>query len=123
MGPGTTVPAVNQLRFNVDESIQAIVDNAKRGNILVQGWSPLQSGQLVHDAQLHKIGQQHGKSSAQVALRWIIQHKASFTTSANTRAEFDEDIDLFDWALTANQMAILDQRACKLDPDLCVSSS
>eukprot|EP01047_Picozoa_sp_COSAG01_P021940 COSAG01_NODE_1289_length_10885_cov_3.769331_5_plen_118_part_00 len=44
-------------------------------------------------------------------------------TGANTRAEFDEDIDLFNWALTANEMAILDQRACKLDPDLCVSSS
>lgn len=40
--PGATVPAVNQLRFNVDESIKAIADNAKRGNILVQGWSPLQ---------------------------------------------------------------------------------
>jgi len=121
--PGATVPAVNQLRFNVDESIKAIADNAKRGNILVQGWSPLQSGLLVHDAQLQKIGRKYGKSSAQVALKWIVQHKASFTTSANTRAEFDEDLDLFNWALTANEMAILDQRACKLDPDLCVSSS
>ena len=46
----------------------------------------------------------------QVALRWIIQRNATFTTSASTLAYFSEDLDLFDFTLTPAEMETLDAK-------------
>ena len=54
------------------------------------------------------IGEAHGKSGAQVALRWIAQHGVPLSTKANSVKYLSEDIDIFDWSLTDTEMAHLD---------------
>lgn len=54
--------------------------------------------------------QAHNKSAAQVALRWITQHNVTFTTSVHTLEHFQQDIDIFDFQLTAAEMAKLDAK-------------
>lgn len=98
--------------FSVSSDDSVLRANTQRGNIFVQAYSPLQSGRLVEDADCAAIGRAHGgKSAAQVALKYILQKGAGFTTSALTASEFREDIGLFDWTLSKAEMAKLDARA------------
>ena len=107
---GMTVPAVNQMPYSVGHgSDTTVADDAKLG-VLVQAYSPLAGGSLPSDADCLKIGASHGKSAAQVALRWIVQRNATFTTSASTAAYFAEDVSIFDFVLTDAEMATLDAK-------------
>jgi len=107
----STVPAVNQLPYSVGDGHETVVaDNAARGGIVVQAYSPLQSGGLQNDPDLVAIGKNYNKSWAQVALRWIVQHNATFTTSCSELDYFQEDVSIFDFALTAAEMARLDAK-------------
>ena len=73
----------------------------------LQAYSPLGNGKLIADADLATIGKAHGKSSAQVALKWIIDKGLPLATKANTSEYLKEDIDLFSWNLSASERATL----------------
>ena len=60
------------------------------------------------------IGKAHNKSSAQVALRWIIQRNATFTTSASTLQHFQQDLDIFDFELSEEEMKTLNWKKATL---------
>lgn len=99
-----TTPTVNQLQYNVLNSDTSVADNAARGNIIVQAYSPLGSGSVMYNPVVKSIASKHSKSAAQVALRWILQRNATFTTSASSLEHFEQDLDLFDFALTDTEM-------------------
>lgn len=106
--PNATVPAVNQLPYSVGHgSDTAVVDNYKHGKIIVQAYSPLGSGSVLSDPGVISIGRAHNKTSAQVALRWILQRGATFTTSASTMEHFLEDLDIFNFELSSKEMKTL----------------
>ncbi|CAJ1366170.1 unnamed protein product, partial [Effrenium voratum] len=77
--------------------------------ILVQAWGPLGSGSLGLSASTtcEEIGAKYGKSAAQVALRWILQTGATFTTQSKKQEHFAEDIQIFDFQLTAEEVTKL----------------
>jgi diketogulonate reductase-like aldo/keto reductase len=52
-----------------------------------------------------------GKSAAQVALRWLVQHKVTFSTESKSEAHFKDDLAIFDFELSVADMAILDKKA------------
>lgn len=105
-----TVPTVNQMQYSVGHGKDTVVaDNAKRG-VIVQAWSPLDGGYLINDPDCIAIGKAHNKSSAQVALRWIVQTNATFTTSVDSLEHFQEDLALFDFKLTDADMATLNAK-------------
>ena len=106
-----TVPAVNQLPYSVGHgSDTSVMDNKNHGNILVQAYSPLGSGSILSDKDCIAFGKIYNKTSAQIALRWIIQRNASFTTSASSLIHFQEDLNIFDFELTMNQMKVLNAK-------------
>lgn len=103
---GATVPTVNQLPYSVsDYDIRAVEENRKRG-VVVQAWSPLSSGRLSRRAAqaCEEIGKNYGKSAAQVALRWILQTGATFSTQSKKKEHFIEDLNIFDFELTQAEM-------------------
>lgn len=101
-------PTVNQMQYSVGHGTDTVVaDDAKYG-VVVQAYSPLGSGGLVGDPLLIKIGQAHKKSAAQVALRWIIQHNATITTQATELDYLKEDVAIYDFELSADEMKQLD---------------
>ena len=71
-----------------------------------QAYSPLgdNSTELIAGPLVSSIGAAHNKSGAQVALRWIWQNGVAVTTKATKQLYLEEDIDLFDWELTADEM-------------------
>lgn len=105
-------PVVNQLPYSVAYHPGAsVAENTKRG-ILVQAWAPLGASLGGRFSGTMKgacgtIGKKYGKSFAQVALRWIVQTGASFTTQSKNKEHFVEDLDIFDFELTADEMATL----------------
>ena len=105
MVPGATKPTVNQLPFSVAYHPQGILDyNAKR-DILVQSWSPLSRVLPQYGNILGEIGKKYNKSAAQVGLRWIVQNGASFCTQSKKKSHFEEDLNVFDFSLSEDEMA------------------
>lgn len=113
----STPPVVNQLPFSVAYHPPALASdtvksNADRG-VLVQAWAPLGyslGGRFTSAMKgtCQQIGNKYGKSGAQVALRWIVQTGASFTTQSSKKEHFAEDLDIFDFTLSPEDMTTLD---------------
>jgi diketogulonate reductase-like aldo/keto reductase len=109
-------PVVNQLPYSVAyHPGNPIVENANFG-ILVQAWAPL-GGSLGgrFDASMKatcsRIGESYHKSGSQVALRWIIQKGGSVCTQTKKKEHFVEDLNIFDFTLSDEDMATLDRLA------------
>jgi len=105
-----TVPSVNQLHFSVGSSTTMIDDNAKRG-IVVQSYSPLDGGRLINDEDCTNVGSAHSKSAAQVAFRWIFQHNGTVATQSTNPVHLQEDVDIFDFVLSDEEMSLLDGKS------------
>merc|ERR1712151_1207564 len=101
-----TVPSVNQLHYSVGDAGTMIADNAKYG-IYVQSYSPLNSGSLIYDEDCKSIGDKYGKSAAQIALKWIVQTNGTIATQSTSLAHLQEDVDLFDFEMTDDELATL----------------
>ena len=111
------VPSVNQIEVHpyfVQPDVQAF--GADHG-ILTQAWSPIggitfyrDSGHssALQDPVILGIAQAHGKSPAQVMLRWGLQHGRSVIPKSTKPARIAENIDVFDFELAADEMAAID---------------
>jgi 2,5-diketo-D-gluconate reductase A len=112
----TTKPVVNQLPYSIAyHPGSSIEENSKRG-ILVQAWAPL-GGSLggrfnsKMKASCAAIGRKYDKSFAQVALRWIVQIGGAVCSQTKNKSHFQEDLAIFDFVLTEEDMAELDTLA------------
>ena len=105
-------PTVNQLPYNIGYHKNNVIEENNKRGVLVQAWAPL-GGSLggrfnsSMKGECAKIGKRYNKSFAQVALRWIVQSGASFTTQSKKKEHFQEDLDIFDFELTQEEMKIL----------------
>ena len=79
-------------------------------NITMQAYSPLGdgSGDLITGSLVSGIGAAHNKSGAQASLRWVAQHGVPLSTKATNPAYLKEDLDIFGWSLSDDEMAKLD---------------
>ena len=99
-----TKPTVNQLPFSVAYHPAGIVDYNTKRDVLVQSWSPLSRVLPKYGETLSAIGKNHGKSAAQVGLRWILQSGAAFSTQSKKQSHFEEDLNVFDFELSEMEM-------------------
>lgn len=111
----TVKPMVNQVQMHVGmgPDPQGIVSLVKNKNMVLQAWSPLGSGghgnpEILSGNLTTSIAKAHGKSTAQVALRWLLQHGASVATKSDNPKHLEEDLAIFDWELTDDEMKSLD---------------
>ena len=109
------VPHVNQIQYHAGmpgADPTGLITFSSSHNIVPQAYSPLgnyATHSLLQANITHDIGVPHGKSAAQVALRWVIQNNASLCVAASKASYLKEDMDLFSWALTADDMQKLDE--------------
>jgi len=102
------VPAVNQIELHpylTQKSLRAF--HAKHG-IATQCWSPLAQGDITKDQTIGALAQKHGKSAAQVTLRWHLQQGFIVIPKSATPARIRENIDIFDFELSPAEMAQID---------------
>lgn len=113
----TAVPAVNQIEchpYFQQREVQRF--NAEHG-ILTQAWSPIggitfyrdgSHGSTLEDPVIAGIARTHGKSAAQVMLRWGLQHGRSVIPKSTKRSRIEENIDVFDFELSGDEMIAID---------------
>lgn len=107
-------PMVNQVQMHVGmgPDPQGFVSFAKKNDMVLQAWSPLGSGghgssEILSGELTKGIAKAHGKSTAQVALKWLVTLGASVATKSDNPKHLEEDIALFDWDFTAAEMTSL----------------
>ncbi|WP_413626291.1 aldo/keto reductase [Luteibacter sp. Lutesp34] len=103
------VPVVNQIELHPDFAQRDLVAvNAKHG-IVTEAWSPLgQGGELLKHPVLVRTGEKHGKTAAQVVLRWHVQLGHMVIPKSVTPERIDANIDVFDFELSAEDMKAID---------------
>jgi 2,5-diketo-D-gluconate reductase A len=111
------VPTLNQIEvhpyFRQSETLAADTEHG----ILNQAWSPIggitfyrdgSSGSTLQDPVITGIAAAHGKSPAQVMLRWHLQQDRQVIPKSVTPSRIAENFDVFDFELTAEQLAAID---------------
>jgi 2,5-diketo-D-gluconate reductase A len=100
------VPAVNQIECHPqDPQAAQRADDARRG-IVTESWSPLANGaEFLSGPVLAAIAARHGRSPAQVVLRWHVQQGLVTFPKASSRGRLAENLDVFDFALTDDDLA------------------
>lgn len=76
--------------------------------LFLTAYSPLARGEVLDDAAIREIAEAHGKSPAQVVLRWLLQQKrvAAIPKASSTRHR-EANFDVFDFALSEDEMAAI----------------
>lgn len=101
-----TPPVVNQCLLSIGKKDEPTISFCQAHDIVYEAYSPLRGGEMSLPA-VKAIAAAHGKSGAQVVLRWVLQQGHVLATSADN-ADYDkEDLDVFSWALTDKEMATL----------------
>jgi len=100
-------PTVNQIQWSPFGHSNEMLRHATERKIVIQAYSPLTRTRRLDDPTLSEIAASHGKSPAQILIRWNLQRGTVPLPKANRREHLEEDIDVFAFALGDNEMAAL----------------
>lgn len=107
---GGLVPAVNQFElhpFNY-RSRGDVVRRCRERGIVVEGYSPLAKAHKLENGFVQEIARAHGRTPAQVLIRWALQHRIVTIPKSTHRERIRENADVFDFELTDADMNRLD---------------
>jgi diketogulonate reductase-like aldo/keto reductase len=100
------VPAVNQIEFHpfIYEDQKEVLEFCKKNKIVLEAYSPLARARDMENTTLHAIAVRHGKTIAQVMLRWAIQHGTVPIPKSTNPGRTKENIEVFDFDLAEEEM-------------------
>ncbi len=101
-------PVVNQVQFSPFEYRRALLQGCIERGITVEAYSPLGTGRHLSDPAVAKIAERVGRTPAQVLLRWCLQHETVVIPKSTHRERIEQNGQLFDFALSDDDMAALD---------------
>jgi len=120
LGETGIVPSINQIELHPRFQQQAQREFHARHGIVTESWSPLGQGRVMKDPLIAGIAAKHGKTPAQVALRWHIQNGLVAIPKSVTPSRIVENFDVFGFELTRDDMAkiaTLDNARGRIGPD------
>jgi len=95
----------NQIEYHAYLPQDRMLATLKKHGMILTAYCPVARGKLLDDPILAEIGKAHGKTIAQVALRWLIQQPmVAAVPRALTEQHIDEDLDVFDFMLSDEEM-------------------
>jgi 2,5-diketo-D-gluconate reductase A len=102
-------PAVDQIECNIFNQRHSDEEYLNSKGIAMESWAPFAEGKndLFHNPVLLKIGEKYGKSIAQVVLRWQLQRGIICIPKSVNPDRIRQNIDVFDFELTADDMAAI----------------
>lgn len=101
-------PMVNQVEFHPYLTQKELLAFCKEQNIQLEAWSPLMQGEVVNVSEIQELAKKYGKTPAQIVLRWDLQHGIVTIPKSVKEHRIKENADIFDFELTAEDMAKLD---------------
>jgi diketogulonate reductase-like aldo/keto reductase len=112
----TVVPAVNQIEVHPYFAQREVQTFGAEHGILTQAWSPIggitfyrdgEHTSTLQDPVIGEIAKAHGKTPAQVMLRWHLQQGRSAIPKSTNPKRIAENFDVFDFELTTEQLAAI----------------
>lgn len=98
------VPAVNQIELHPSFQQGELREHHKSLGILTQAWSPFGHGGDLADPRLVEISKGHGRSPAQVILRWLVQLGVHPVAKSSNVGRMEENLRITDFELSQDEM-------------------
>lgn len=114
------VPVLNQIEMHPAFQQHELRHFHKKHHIATEAWSPLGQGKLLENASLAKIADAHGKTIAQIILRWHIEIGNIVIPKSQSPERMAENFAIFDFSLTEadhETIAKLDKHDGRIGPD------
>lgn len=99
----------NQVEYHVRNNKETLRNHCETRNMPITAHRPLAVGNLAGDTELAEIGDRHGKTAAQVALRWLVQKDIVVIPKSGSEPHLRENMDIFEWQLTEAEMQTLEK--------------
>ena len=113
-------PAVNQIELHPSFQQRALRAFHEENGIHTMSWSPLGQGRQLEDPVVAEIATKHGKTAAQVVIRWHLDNGLIVIPKSVTPSRIRENAQVFDFALDPqdlDRLAALDQAGGRIGPD------
>jgi diketogulonate reductase-like aldo/keto reductase len=108
LATATVPPVVNQVQFSPYAYRKVLLDACEQNGIVLEAYSPLGTGRHLSSKTVAQIAQRHGRTPAQVLLRWCIERDIPVIPKSTHRERIAENAQIFDFALTDQDIAELD---------------
>ncbi len=102
------VPTVNQVEFSPFLYQKQLLDYCEKNKIQLEAYSPLTQGEKLNHPRIQQIAKKHGKTPAQVLIRWSLQHNLVTIPKSVREERIKENSQVFDYNLTTDDMQMLD---------------
>jgi len=120
IGETGVTPVVNQIELHPRFQQRDKREFHAKHDIKIESWSPLGSGRLLADPTLEKIASKHGKSVAQIIIRWHLQEGLVVIPKSIHQERIAGNFDVFDFELDAEDMQTIrgmDSADARTGPD------
>jgi len=120
IGETGVTPAVNQVELHPRFQQRTLREFHARHGIATESWSPLGQGQLLSHPAITDVAAKHGKSAAQVIIRWHLDNGLVVIPKSVTPSRIRDNIAVFDFRLDADdlaKLANLDDAQGRIGPD------
>jgi len=101
-------PAVNQLELHPWLQQREVVEYCQKNGIVVEAYCPLVRNSKADDPTLNEVARKHGKSTAQVLIRYCIEKNWSPLPKSDNAGRIKQNAEVFDFSLDREDMAKLD---------------
>lgn len=108
IGETGVTPAVNQIELHPAFQQKVMRAFHAEHGIRTESWSPLGQGSLLADPVIARIARKHGRTPAQVVIRWHLDNGLIVIPKTRTPARLRENFTVFDFALDAYDLAAVD---------------
>ena len=108
MAAGVVPPVVDQVQFSPVHYRRALLEACQQRGVLVEAYSPLGTGRHLTDRTVNQVARRVGRTPAQVLLRWCLQRDVLVIPKSIHQDRIRENAQIFDFALSPQDMAALD---------------
>jgi diketogulonate reductase-like aldo/keto reductase len=108
LATATAPPVVDQVQFSPYEYRAALLDACRQNEIALEAYSPLGTGRHLTSDTVAQIARRHGRTPAQVLLRWSIERAIPVIPKSTHRERIAENAEVFDFELSDQDVAELD---------------
>jgi 2,5-diketo-D-gluconate reductase A len=108
MAGAVVPPAVDQVQLSPFHYRRALLDEGQERGLVFEAYSPLGTGRHLAEASVQRIAARIDRTAAQVLLRWCLQHHLVVLPKSVHRERIEENSHVFDFTLSADDMAELD---------------
>jgi 2,5-diketo-D-gluconate reductase A len=108
LGVAEIRPVINQVQFNPFAYRRRLLEACEERQIALEAYSPLGTGRHLDDPRVGQIAERHGRTPAQVLIRWCVQRDLVVLPKSTHRERIEANAQVFDFTLSDEEMATLD---------------